>query len=107
MTALRVLPLVLSCLVMAAHLLRWGGLPGALAVLAVPLLLLLRHRAAVLVVQGLLVLFALEWVRTAIALGAARAEVGAPMGRMLAIVLGVAALTALAALPLRRLRAAQ
>ena len=100
MTFLRLLPLLLSCLVMAAHVFRMQWPLVALAVLGAPLLLVLRGPGPVRILQGMLGLFALEWVRTAWVLASWRAEAGQPMVRLLVILLGVAALTALAAWPL-------
>lgn len=86
----------LCCLLLAAHLLRWGWLAPAALVLAAPLLMPVR------LLQGLLWLGCLEWLRMAWVLAAARSAEGEPFGRMLAILVGVAAFTAWAALRLRR-----
>lgn len=104
MTWLRVLPMVVACGLMAAHLYRWGLWPQALLALLAPLALLLRSPSAVRPLQWMLGVFALEWVRTAWVLAAARMQEGQPTARMLIILLGVALLTLLAALPLGRLK---
>lgn len=104
MTWLRVLPMVVACGLMAAHLYRWGLWPQALLAMLAPLVLLLRSPSAVRPLQWMLGVFALEWVRTAWVLAAARMQDGQPTARMLAILLGVALLTLLAALPLGRLK---
>ena len=70
----------------------------------VTLLLLTRTPSVVLPLQWMLGVFALEWVRTAWVLVAARMQEGQPTARMLAILLGVALMTLLAALPLGRLK---
>lgn len=99
---LRALPLVLSCLLMAAHVFRAGGGLPALAAFLLPLMLLVPWGAIAL--RWLLALFALEWVRTAIVLAAGRVAAGEPFGRMLIILLGVAAFNvwSLTLLPRRR-----
>lgn len=107
MPFLRVLPLLVSCLVMAAHVFRMQWPLVSLAILGAPLLLLLRGPGPVRFLQGLLGFFALEWVRTAWVLASWRAEVGQPMARLLIILLGVAALTTLAAWPLAALARAR
>lgn len=87
--ALRAIPLVLSCLLMAAHVFRAGGGLPALLILLAPMLLLFRFGPTVL--RWMLALFALEWVRTAAMLAAWRIMAGEPFLRMLAILLAVAA----------------
>jgi hypothetical protein len=104
MTWLRVLPMVVACGLTAAHLYRWDLWPQALLALLAPLLLLTRTPSVVLPLQWMLGVFALEWVRTAWVLVAARMQEGQPTARMLAILLGVALMTLLAALPLGRLK---
>lgn len=98
MQILRLLPVVLSTLVLAAHLFR-GGWPLALAltVALLPFLLVGARRPAVRAVQLVLVVGAAEWLRTVVQLVAARREAGLPHLRLAAILGAVAALTALAA----------
>ena len=102
-TAIRLLPLLLSALVLAAHFYRMGNLGFVAFVLVLPLLLITRERWAVRVVQVGLVLAAAEWIRTAISIAQIRAASGAPATRMFVILGCVAAFTALSALPLKRL----
>lgn len=98
----RAIPLVLSCLVMAAHVFRMGGGVPALAVLLLPAMLLFPWGARAL--RWILALFALEWVRTAAFLAAGRMLAGEPFVRLLVILLSVAAFTlwSLTLLPRRR-----
>lgn len=97
MQTARLTPVVLSFLVLAAHLSR-AGLPLA-AVAAVALLpgLLVSHRRwAVRALQVGLVLATLEWVRTTVRLAAVRRAEGEPYLRLLAIlgvVIGVSAIS--------------
>jgi hypothetical protein len=101
---LQLFPVVLSLLVLGAHFLRAGNL--VLVVLTVALLGLLpvRSRWAAHVIQTALVLGAVEWVRTLLALAVRRAEAGQPALRMV-IILGIVALvTALSGLVFRSSR---
>ena len=91
-----------ALLLLAAHFFRAGLIP--LTVLSALLVALLFVRAAwaVRVLQAVLTLGALEWLRTAWVFAAARAAEGLPYGRLLAILGTVAAVTAIAALLLSR-----
>ncbi|KAA0256588.1 MAG: hypothetical protein EDX89_00355 [Acidobacteria bacterium] len=93
-TALRLVPVVLSCVVLGAHFLRSGHVGVAVLLAASPLVLLARRAPAVRAVQLLLLLGALEWVRTAAQIAGARRAVGAPWTRM-ALILGSVAAVAL------------
>jgi len=85
------LPALLSVLLIAAHFSRADMNAVAGICLALPLLLLVRRRWATRLFQGLLLLAALEWARTAVALSTARADLGLPWGR-LASILGLVTL---------------
>jgi hypothetical protein len=95
-----------ALLLLAAHFYRAGLVP--LTVLCIMLIGLLFVRAiwSVRLLQAVLALGALEWLRTAWVFAAARAAQGQPYGRLLAILGTVAAVTAVAALllPGRALR---
>ena len=101
---MRIVPLVLSALVLAAHFYRSGNLVLAGAVAASPLLLLVRKNWVVAAIQVALFVAAAEWVRTALAIASERAVLGQPSTRMFLILGSVAVLTALSAIPLNRLR---
>jgi len=91
MNFLRVLPVILSLLLLGAHFYR-GGLPAvSVACLALPLLLLLRKSWVPRLFQVLLLLGALEWLRTLYGFVAMRIAFGEPWLR-LAIILGAVAL---------------
>jgi hypothetical protein len=97
----RLLPVVISALLMAAHFMRAGQELLMALSLTLPLLLLLKHRAVPLIVSVALVLGALEWVYTLVKIAAFRADMGASWGRM-AWILGLVALfTACSALVFR------
>ena len=91
MNAIRLLPVMLSFLLLAAHFYR-GGLPLVSAVcLAVPLLLFLRKARVPRLFQLLLVLGALEWLRSIYVLVSMRITFEQPWTR-LALILGTVAL---------------
>ena len=97
MNFLIALPAVLSLLVLGAHFLRSGWTAVAVACAAAPLLLLVRRGWAVKVVQAVLVLGALLWVRTIIVLIDDRQAAGRPWTRMAIILGSVSLFTFLAA----------
>jgi hypothetical protein len=98
--ALRVTPLVISTLVIAAHFFRSGNYGFVIFALVCPLLLWTRQRWAVVAVQVLLGIAAIEWIRTAVSIAWDRAALGAPTTRMFVILGAVALFAALSALPL-------
>ena len=93
MQAVRLVPVLLSLLVLAAHFSRAGETALALAVLALPLLLLFRRRWGARALELGLALGALEWVRTAFRLVDLRRAHGLPFLRLALILGAVAALT--------------
>ncbi len=95
---------VVASLLLAAHFLRRGQLPLAAGAALLPLLLLPRLRFALRALQLLLLAGALEWLLTLAALARLRAVHGLPVGRLAAILGGVALLTAAAALLLQARR---
>lgn len=101
-TTLRLLPLILSAIVMAAHFFRSGNIGFVIFALVAPLLLIVRSRWAVLTVQLLLAAAAFEWIRTAASIASERAALGAPTTRMFVILGAVALFTAVSAIPLGR-----
>ncbi len=106
MRVLRTFGVILSFLVLAAHFLRSGQPLLVLALLAAPLLLLARETWATRVLQGALLLGALEWVRTLVTLTSARVDAGEPFLRMALILIVVAAVAVLSALSLSHRTAA-
>ena len=91
-------PVVLSFLVLGAHFLRGGSMIAVFVVLALIGLLFLRRPWVARLVQAVLVLGALEWLRTMYELAQIRAMHGQPYGRMLVILGIVAAVTLCSAL---------
>jgi hypothetical protein len=98
--ALLSLPAI-ALLLLGAHFFRAALVPLTVACLGLVALLFVRARWAWLALQAALLAGALEWLRTAWQLAAARAAVGQPYARLLVILGGVALVTALAALVLR------
>ena len=103
----RLLPVLLSLLVLAAHVLRLGNPLLVLLVLALLIVVWIRRPWAMRTVRVALVIGALEWLRTLVVLANERLALGEPFLRMVAILAAVAALTALSATAFRspRLRA--
>jgi len=91
MNAIRVLPVILSLLLLAAHFYRAGLAPLTVLCVALPLLLLLRQTWVPRLFQVLLLLGALEWLRALYGFAAMRIAFGEPWLR-LAIILGAVAL---------------
>ena len=90
MNLFKLLPIVLSALLLGAHFFRAGLSPLVVFALLFPGLLLFRRVWAVRLVQIILVLGALEWVRTLLILVGERRADGQPWGR-LAIIIGLVA----------------
>lgn len=101
MNLFRLLPVVLSFLLLSAHFYRAGRWPLIALCLAAPLFLLLRKSWVPRLFQALLVLGALEWLRTLYVFASMRIAFAQPWTR-LAIILGaVALLTAVSGLVFR------
>ena len=92
------IPIVLSLLVLGAHFLRDGNSVGVFATLVVIGLLFVRRPWVARLMQVVLVLGTLEWLRTMYELAQMRALQGQPYGRMLIILGVVAAVTLCSAL---------
>jgi hypothetical protein len=101
------IPTLLSFLVLAAHFFRGGHTYLVLIACATPLLLLARRTWATRLLQILLVIGALEWVRTTLQIQAIRIDEGREWHRMAVILYSVACFTFASSLvffipPLRR-----
>jgi len=101
MMLLRLLPVILSFLVLAAHFSRHDMVVLEWVSLAVPLLLLVRRPWVPRLVRWLLVLGALEWMRTITVLVGDRVAAGEDWLRMAAILVAVATVTLVSALVFR------
>lgn len=91
MNVIRLLPVILSLLLLAAHFYRAGQVAATALCLALPLLLLPRKPWVPRLFQVLLVLGALEWLRALYGFAAMRIAFGEPWTR-LALILGAVAL---------------
>ncbi|MDH4319969.1 MAG: hypothetical protein OEV73_00570 [Desulfobulbaceae bacterium] len=101
MQIVRLLPVILSGVLVGAHFLRnqqWLAVAITVAVLG---LLLLRRKWVVYLAQAGLVLASLEWVGTGMQLVQYRQSMGLPWTRLALILGGVALFTLLAALVFR------
>lgn len=105
MTAVLVIPVVLSMVLLAAHVSR-AGLPWPVAVLVVALagLLAVPRRWAARTLELALILGALEWLRTTVILASARRAAGLPATRLVVILVAVALVTGASALVFRHPR---
>jgi hypothetical protein len=98
MNFLRLLPVFISFLLLAAHFLRAGQVAISIVLLSLLSLLFLRKAWVPRVIQLILLLGMVEWLRTLYSVAQVRIELGMPWMRM-AIILGVVALfTALSCL---------
>ena len=98
MNFLRLLPVFLSALLLGAHFLRVELIPLVVPALLFPVLLLFRRAWTARLVQIILVLGALEWIRTLIFLVAERRAYGLPWIRLVIIIGLVAVFTGSSAL---------
>ncbi len=95
---MRYVPLILMCLILAAHHSR-GGEPGLIGLwLTLPVVLFIRRRWADRAVQVLMVAGAFEWALTIERIVEVRQMMGMPYTRMVLILGAVALLTALSGL---------
>ena len=101
MNFLRLLPVFISFLLLAAHFLRAGQVVVVVVLLALLFLLFVRKFWVPWIIQVILLLGAVEWLVTLYSVAQLRIASGMPWTRM-AIILGVVALfTALSSLVFR------
>jgi len=101
MNVVRLIPVILSFLLLGAHFLRTGTLVLVIGCVLVPFLLLVRRPWVARTMQVLLVVGAAEWVRTLWGFAAFRRAHGQPWTRMALILGAVAIVTLLSALVFR------
>lgn len=101
MNFIRLLPVIVSFLMIGAHFMRSGHVALAAISVLMPVLLLVRTRWIPPLFSVLLTLAACEWLRTLYFLAAMRVAWGQPWGRMALILGSVAAFTALSMLVFR------
>jgi len=91
MTFVRLVPVVLSTLLLGAHFFRAGLTLLAVLIVLFPVVLLVKRAWAARLTQFVLFLGGIEWVRTLLVFAAGRREMGQPWTR-LAVILGTVAL---------------
>lgn len=91
MTFARLIPVILSALLLGAHFFRAGLTLLAVLIVLFPAVLLVKRPWVARLAQLVLVLGGIEWVRTMLVFVAARSEMGQPWTR-LAVILGTVAL---------------
>ena len=101
MNLLRLLPVILSFGLLAAHFSRADMFPLVIISLAIPLLLLVKKAWAARSIQVLLVLGAAEWIRSMFGYIEVRKSIGEDWGRLAIILVTVAVLTLCAGLVFR------
>lgn len=101
MRLLRLLPVMLTFLLLATHFYRAGHLPLVAVCLAAPLLLLLRKPWVPRLFQVLLVFGSLVWLRSLYTFAAMRIAFEQPWARLAVILGAVAVFTALSGLVFR------
>lgn len=93
MTFVQLLPAILSALLLGAHFLRAGQTALAVVLALSPLLLLVKREWVARATQLVLVLGAVEWLRTLAVFVGIRRELGEPWTRLAIILGGVALFT--------------
>ena len=94
MNALRLTPVLISILFLAAHFFRVRNFPLLAIAAGVAVILLIRRRWVPRVVQIALVLGGAEWIRTTVVLASGRYVAGQSWIRLVAILGAVALFTA-------------
>lgn len=97
----RLIPFMLASLILGAHFLRGGSTILVAVCVLFPLLLLIKKRWVLQLLQGFALVGALIWASAAYVLVQSRLEAGAPWMRMLLILGGVAVFTLWAGFLLR------
>ena len=98
MNFLRLLPILLSCLLLGAHFLRGGYTIMTMVCLAFPLLLLVRRPWVPPLMQLGMFLGSLVWIQTLLVQASVRQARGVPVTRYVAIMAGVTLFTGVSAL---------
>jgi len=101
MNVVRLLPVLLSFGLLAAHFSRANLFPLVILSLAIPFLLFIRKTWVARSIQVLLVLGAAEWIRAMFGYIEIRKSIGEDWGRLAIILITVALLTACAGLVFR------
>jgi len=102
MTLLRLLPVILSALLLGAHFYRGGNVGLAIVSGSVPFILLFRRKWVTYAVSGLLLVGALVWLEVTFAFVHIRQALGLPWVRLAVILGSVTVVTGLSALVFRK-----
>ena len=107
MNALFFAPVIMSLLLIAAHLLRAGNIPAAVTAVLAIAVVFVRRRWAAQLLQVILALATIEWIRALMNLSSQRVQRGEPWAQPGVILGSVVALTvfSLILLFMRRARA--
>ena len=98
MNMFRLLPAILSFVLLAAHFSRAELLPIAIICVIIPFILFIKAVWIPRLIQLFLILGTLEWIRTLFVLFAERQALGQPWQRLIIILSAVALFTLLSAL---------
>lgn len=101
MNFFRLLPVIISFLILAAHFLRYGDLPMTVIALIVPILLFIKKKWVPRIIQLCLAIGALEWFSTMYFLIQTRQQTGTDWHRLAIIMSLVALFTLLSGLVFR------
>lgn len=91
MNAIKLIPVYISALLLGAHFMRLGLYPVVAFSVLFPFLLFIKNKWIAKATQLILLLGALEWIRTLYVYASEREEMGEPWTR-LAVILGSVAL---------------
>jgi hypothetical protein len=101
MNFIRLLPVIFSFGILAAHFSRTGLFPLVILCLAMPLLLFIRKPLIARIMQIVLLLGSFEWIRSMMGYIKIRNSIGEDWGRLAIILITVALLTACSGLVFR------
>ncbi len=82
MNFIRLIPILISVILLAAHFLRAGQIYFVIAIMGIPALLFLRHKYVVPIVSIGLIAGGIEWIRTTLHLIEMRQALGMPFLRL-------------------------
>ena len=101
MNFIRLLPVILSLLLLGAHFFRAGMIVLVLLAIVILFMLLIRKPWVARLVQSVLIIGGIEWIRILLVLAKMRQAAGAPWERLALILGGVAIFTVCSALVFR------
>ena len=102
MNILRLLPAIFSLLILSAHFSRAGLTSLSLIFLIIPFLLLIKQAWIARLIQALLILGSIEWIRSIFYYVSQRQAIGEPYIRLVIIIGIIALFTGLSALVFKK-----